>query len=100
MIETLHELLDLALHGGHLGAHIENDLDARQIHAQIARQMQNHFEPFQVFIGIEPRIAVAAAGLEQSFALIEAQRLGMHAILLGHRGDHVGGFGFLTHVDP
>jgi len=44
------EFLDLRLHLVHLLAHVEDDLDARQIHAQIAREVQNDFEPLQVFI--------------------------------------------------
>ena len=84
--------LDLPLHLGHLFAHVQNDFDARQIHAQVARQLENHFQPLQIVVGVEARVAVAARGLEQSFALIEPQRLRMDLILLGDRRNHVGGF--------
>ena len=41
LIQRGDELLDLPLHLRHLLAHVEDDLDAGQIDAQIARQMQN-----------------------------------------------------------
>jgi hypothetical protein len=40
--------------------------------------MQNHFQALQILVGVEPRVAFAAAGLEQPFALIETQRLRMN----------------------
>src|SRR4051794_2904751 len=84
VIETLHKGFDLALHGLHLGAHIQDDLDAGQVYAEVARQMQDHLQTPEVLIGIEPRVSVAAAGLQQSLALVEAERLRMHSVLLRH----------------
>src|SRR5580704_7912331 len=69
VIEALDKFFDLPLHGLHFGAHVQDDFDARQIDAEIARQMQNHFEPFEIFVGVEPRVPVAAAGLQQAFTL-------------------------------
>ena len=51
-IQAADELLDLPLHLAHLFAHIENDLDARQVHAQIARKMQDHLQPLEIAIRI------------------------------------------------
>src|SRR4051794_20682533 len=61
-IQRGHELLYLRLHVAHLLAHVQDDFDARKIHAEVARQVQNHFEPLQVLRRVEPRIAVAARG--------------------------------------
>ena len=40
-------------------------------------------------LGVKPRVALGAAGLEQPLALVEAQRLRMDVVHLGHRRDHV-----------
>ena len=64
------------LHGLHLVPHVENDFDSGEIHSEIAGQMQNDFEAHQIFFRVEARVAVAAAGLEQTFALIKRRVCG------------------------
>src|SRR5262245_43215314 len=93
-IQRRDELLNLTLHLAHLFAHVENNLHAREIHAEIAREMQNHLEPLDVLGRVKPRVAFAARRLEQAFTLVQTQRLRMNLVLLGDRRDHVGGFGF------
>ena len=44
VIQGVDELLDLQLHGFHLLAHVEDDLDAREVDAEIARQLENYFQ--------------------------------------------------------
>ena len=64
VVQGLNELLDLLLHGLHLLPHVQNDLDPGEIHAEVPGEMENDFEPVEILIGIEARIAVAAAGLD------------------------------------
>ncbi len=61
---------------------------------EIARQVEDELEALQVLIRVETRVAFCARGLQQAFALVEAQRLRMNLIHLGHRRDHVCAFGF------
>ena len=101
MLDVLHELLDLALHLLHALAHLQDDRHARDVDAQIARQRKNELQPLQIFVGIEARVTFGARGFEQAFALIEPQRLGVDAVHLGNRRDHVGSLGFsLRHRVP
>ena len=88
----LDERFHLRLHLRHLVAHVQNDFDAGQIHAQLARQIQNHFQPLQVLIGVKPRVALRTRRLQQAHALVEPQRLRMQLVQLRDRADHVAGF--------
>ena len=74
-VQAADELLDLVLHLLHPLAHVEDDLDPRQIHTQVAGQFEDHLQALQVLVGVEPGIAVAAGGLQQSFTLIQLLRL-------------------------
>src|ERR1700723_1302253 len=87
----MRERFHLRLHLGHLVAHVQNNFDARQINAQLARQIQNYLEPFQVLIRVQPRVALRARGREQSHALVQTQRLRMQLVQLRYRADHVTG---------
>ena len=87
--DVIHELVDLALHLLDLPPHVQDDLDAGEVHAEVARQREDRFELLQVLFGVEARVAVGARRLEQSFALVEAERLRVDVVLLRHRADHV-----------
>src|ERR1700685_4064048 len=87
----MRERLHLRLHLCHLVAHIQNNFDPRQVHAQLARQIQNHLEPLQVLIRIKPRISLRTRRRQQSYALVQAQCLRMQLVQLRHRADHVTG---------
>jgi hypothetical protein len=91
-LNVLHELLDLALHFFHALAHLQNDRHAADVHAQVARQRQDEFQPLEVFVRVETCIAFGARRFQQSLALVEAQRLGMDAIHFSDRGNHVRAF--------
>lgn len=41
LLQVLEETLELALHGVHLLAHVEDDLHAREVHAEVARERQD-----------------------------------------------------------
>src|SRR4051794_35012168 len=63
-IQGSDEFLDLRLHLAHLLAHVEDDLHASQIYAEIAREVQNYLQPLEIVLRVEARVAVAAGGLE------------------------------------
>src|SRR6185369_1190143 len=84
-----HELVDLRLHLLHLAAHVQDDLDAGEVDAEIAREVQDHLELAEVVLGVEARVAVGARRLEEPLALVEAKGLGVDAVGLGHHADHV-----------
>src|SRR5271168_1802287 len=87
------ERFHLRLHLRHLVAHVQNNFDAGEIHAQFERQIQNHFQPLQVLVGVQPRIALRTRRRQQSHALVQAQRLRMQLVQFRYRADHVTGFG-------
>src|ERR1700693_1068551 len=101
LLDILHELLDLALHLFHALAHLQDDRHAADVHPQIASQRQDELQPLQVFVRVKAGVALGARGLEQSLALIKAQRLGMDTIHLGYGGNHVGALRFpFSHRPP
>jgi hypothetical protein len=73
--------------------HVQNDLDAREVHAHVARQSQNHFQPLQIVVGVEPRVALRTRRLQQPDAFIKTKCLRVQFVEFGHRADHVAGFG-------
>jgi hypothetical protein len=80
---------------------LQDDRHARDVDPKIARERKDELQPFQIFIRIETCVAFSARGFEQAFAFVEAQRLGVDAIHLGDRRDHVGSLGFsLRHGVP
>src|SRR5215472_3069454 len=89
LLDHLGELAHLFFHLDHFLAHIQNNFDAGQVHAHVPRQRQDHFEPFQIRIGVESRIALRARWLQQPHALIQAQRLRMQLVQLRDGADHV-----------
>ncbi len=52
ILDVFDKLLHLALHIFQTLPHVQNDFDTRQIHAEIARQIQNQFQPLKVFLCI------------------------------------------------
>ena len=66
----LDERFHLRLHLRHLVAHIQNNLDARQVHAQLTRQIQNNLQPLQVLVRIQPRVSLRPRRLQQSHAFV------------------------------
>jgi len=87
------KLCILAVHLFHALAHLKDDGDAGDVHAQVAARLRMNSSRSS------PRRYRAACCLgarrfEQALALIEAQSLGMNLVHLGHRRDHVRAFGF------
>src|SRR5262252_9228860 len=54
------ETVELLLHAFNRLLHLENDLDPREIHPEIARQAQNPRQALHVIFGVEPRVALGA----------------------------------------
>ena len=86
-LQVLEEPLKLLLHRVHLFAHVKDDLDARKIHAEVARQRQDQLEPLEIWIGVETRVAFGARRLQQTLAFIQPERLRMNAILVRNGAD-------------
>src|SRR6266480_5929080 len=89
LLYDLCELAHLFFHLDHLLAHIQNNFDSCQVHAHVARQRQDHFQPFQIRIRVEPRISLRARRLQQPHALVQAQGLRMQLVELRDGADHV-----------
>jgi hypothetical protein len=92
--DVLDEVLHLLIHGFHALAHLQDDGDAGDVDAEIAGEVEDELEALEVFVGIEAGVAFGAGGLEEAFALVEAERLGMDVVHLGYGRDHVGASGF------
>ena len=56
-LQILEEPLKLPLHRVHLFPHVENDLDAREIHSKVASQRKYQLEPFKIRIGVKPCVS-------------------------------------------
>src|SRR3712207_195430 len=63
-LKVREEWLELALHRVHLLAHVQDYLDAREVHAEVAREAQDDFEPREVFVRVEARVPLRPRGLE------------------------------------
>ena len=61
-LDVLHELVDLALHLLDLAAHVEDDLDAGEVDAEIARQRQDRLELLEIFFRVQARVASVRDG--------------------------------------
>src|SRR5687767_1441704 len=68
-LDVVHELVDLALHLLDLAAHVQDDLDAGEIDAEIARQRQNRLQLFEVFLGVQPGITLGSRSEEHTSEL-------------------------------
>ena len=84
------------LHRVHLLAHVENDFDAGEIYAEVARQREDQFESLEIGIGVESSVSLGPRRLQQTFTFIKPQRLRMNAVLIRHRANRVG-FRLSTH---
>ncbi len=56
-LQVLEKTFELALHRVHLFAHVQNDLDPGEVHAEIARQRQNNFQTLEIGVGVKTRVA-------------------------------------------
>src|SRR5580704_11178433 len=93
LLHHVRKLAHLPLHLDHLFSHVQDDLDACQVHAHVPRQRQDHVQPLKVRIRIQRRVAQRPRRLQQSHAFVQTQRLRMQLINLRDGADHVPGFG-------
>jgi hypothetical protein len=77
------------LHRLDLPAHVEDDLHAGEVHAEVAGQREDGLELFEVVLGVQPRVAFGPRRLQEPLALVQAQRLRVNVVLLRDRADHV-----------
>ena len=71
----VHKTLHLPVHLLHALAHLQNDRDAGDIDPEVARQIQDELEAFQVFVGIEARVSLGPGGFQQPFPLVKPEGL-------------------------
>src|SRR6202007_1737118 len=77
LLHDVRELLQLVLHLDHFLAHVEDDFDAREIHAHIASERKNHVQALQIAVRVKARVPLRARRFQQADAFIQAQRLRM-----------------------
>src|SRR5262245_39824744 len=82
-----------ALHAGaqpeHLVLQTEHLLDAREVEADLRRQLLDEPETLDVPVGVEPRAARSPGGPDEPLRLVQPKGLRMHADELRGDGDHV-----------
>src|SRR5512143_871675 len=77
--DRFHQPLDLALHLLESRTEVENDLHARQVHAEVAGQRQDDLEPLDRLVVVEPGVSRRARRPDEALALVEAERLRVDA---------------------
>src|SRR5205085_9869637 len=61
---------------------LEDDFDPGEIHAEVARQRQNHFELPDLVFTIKTSVARRARRFDETFALVQPERLRMNGVTL------------------
>ena len=89
VLKIFEKAFKLASHLVHLGTHIENDLDARKVDAEFARERKYDLKPLEVRIFVKPCIPDRPRRQQKPFALIEPKSLRVDVIQLRHRTDSV-----------
>src|SRR5690606_19014017 len=70
-------------------AQADDLLDPGEVHAELLRQAPDLAELLDVALRVEPRLARAAARLDQPLPLVQPEGLGVHVDQLGGDADHV-----------
>ena len=91
LLKRMEECVDGAL------AHVQDDLDAGEVDAEIAGEREDRLEPLEILVRVESRVAFRARRLEQPLALVEPQRLRVDVVALRHHADHVVGLAASLH---
>ena len=55
-LNKFYELLHLPLHLFHALAHVEDDRNTRDVHAKIAREVEDEFQTPEILFGVEARV--------------------------------------------
>ena len=87
-IHVLPQLVELALHGGHLRLHGEHALHAGQVETALGHQLLDAAQPVHVVERVEPRALGGTPGPDESPPFVHSQSLGMHLGQLGRHRDH------------
>src|SRR5947209_7118399 len=86
-LQLVDRFLHLVPHALHLIAHVENYLDTGQIHAELFNEPANLLDLLDVLRRVVANLAFAPCGLDQSEALVMAQRLLVNVHQLGRHAD-------------
>src|SRR5579864_4342575 len=78
LLDKSDELLHLPVHLFHAFPHLQDDGHSRDVHSQIPGEREDEFQPLQIFFGVQTGVALCARGFQQSFTLIQPQRLRMN----------------------
>src|SRR5581483_2823238 len=74
-----------------LGLHLHDQLHAGEVHPLALRQLLDHLQARDVPLRVAPGVPRRALGPEQALALVDAERLRVHARELGRDADDVDG---------
>src|SRR5207248_3846319 len=85
------ELLQATTHAVQLVLHRDDHLHAGQVDAVLLGQLLDHAETLDVAPGIATRVARRAGRLQEALALVDPERLRVHAGQLGGDADDVDG---------
>src|SRR5262249_24683893 len=67
----------------------QHDLHAGEVEPELGGQPLDQAQPLEVCLGVETGVSAGALGTDETLALVDAQRLGVHADQLGRDRDHV-----------
>src|SRR5260221_3941168 len=88
LADVVHHPVELHVGLLHHPLQPEDDLDAGQVDAEVAREREDHLELADLIDAVQPSVACRAHGLEQTLALVQTQRLRMDVVPLGDDRDH------------
>src|SRR5579883_1642084 len=77
LLNLAQPLFELALLALHAVGHVHDDLDAREVYAQLVDQPLHLPQALDVFVGVQTNVAPGSCGVHQPDALVMAQGLGM-----------------------
>ena len=64
--KVFEESLELLLHRVHFLPHIQDDLNPGKVHAEIARERQDHLQALKIFVGEQTGVALRTRRLDQA----------------------------------
>src|SRR2546430_11812644 len=78
-----------AAHVLHLVLQLQHLLHTGEVEAELVRQLLDQPQALEIQLGVEARVPLRPLRPDQAPALVDAQRLRMHADEVGRDGDHV-----------
>src|SRR4030095_12332822 len=87
--KRLEKLIEVPLHGLHGFLHLQDDLHAGEVDAELPGQAQNPGEARQILVRVEARIPLGPRGLQKSLPLVQTKGLRVHVEAARDDADHV-----------